>query len=63
MLPPQPIETGKVAVGRDPLASRLDRERGELGVRDEVALGTGVSAEPREDGPVTVTRFQRDRVV
>ena len=53
MPPPQAGEAAVVAVGRDPLAAGLDRERGEVGVSHEVALRVGLAAEAREERPVS----------
>src|SRR5262249_48092737 len=48
----KPREAAIVAVGRDPLAAGLDRERGEIRVGNEVAARTDLLAEAREDRPV-----------
>ncbi len=62
VLPPQASETREVAVCCDPFATRFDSERGEIGVGDEVPLGTPIAAQPPEDAPVTLARRHRDRI-
>ena len=57
-LPPsQAWEFRVVAVRRNPLASRLDRERGEPGVLYEVAGCPRIPAQTREDIPVPDARL------
>jgi hypothetical protein len=47
-------EPAEVAVGGDPLASRLDRQRGEVGVGRQVALDARRPTEAGEDVPVAL---------
>jgi hypothetical protein len=58
--PAQAGEPGVVAVGSDPLAARFDRERSKVGVRHEVASGSGFPAKPGKDVPVPLARFDLD---
>jgi hypothetical protein len=52
MPPAQSAEAAEVAVRRDPLAARLDRERSQVGIGDEVSLRVDVRARSLEDPPV-----------
>ncbi len=56
MTPAQPGEARIVATGRDPLAPRFDRERGQVGVRHQLAPGTAITHQAGEDPPVTTAR-------
>ena len=56
MPPTQPRETAEVSVRRDPLATRFDRQRSKVRIRDEVASCASIAAEAIEDLPVTFTR-------
>src|SRR6185503_6458277 len=47
--PSQARKTRIVAIRGDPLASTFDRQRREIGVRNEVAFDTSLPAEPAED--------------
>jgi hypothetical protein len=52
VLPAKPRDAAEVAVAADPLAPGFDRDRDQVGVRDQVALGPGRHAQPFEDLPV-----------
>lgn len=56
MPPPQAGEAAEVSIAGDQLTSALERERGEVGIRHEVAACAGPDAQALEDLPVTRTR-------
>lgn len=58
----QPAKAGVVAVRGDPLAARLDRERGQERVGHEISPGAALTAEPGEDLPVSRPGRERNRV-
>ena len=43
MPPLQARKTGIVTIGRDPFCATLDGKRGQIGIRNEVALGIGLA--------------------
>lgn len=53
MAPAKAREAAEIAIGGDPLAAGLDRQRREIGIRHQVALGAGAQTEALEDLPVT----------
>lgn len=62
MPPPKTRKPREVAVGRYPLASRLDRKRREPGVRNEVPSHSALPAEPGEDLPAPRDRHDPEGV-
>ena len=60
--PPQAREAGVVAVGRDPLAARFDRDSREERVGHDVPLRVHPAAEVGEDPPVSFARGDLDGV-
>ena len=52
MAPAQSAEAAVIAVGRDPFAPRLDRQRGKVRVGHQVAAHAAVAAETLEDVPM-----------
>jgi hypothetical protein len=60
---PQSGEPGVIAIRRDPLRSRLQRERRVIGVGDEVATGFEASAQVEEYPPVPRPRCQHDQMI
>src|SRR5437867_4041844 len=60
--PSEAWEPRVVTVRRHPHASALDRESREVGVRDEVAFYTGLTAEPAEELPAALRWYRHRRV-
>src|SRR4029453_932011 len=62
MAPSQAGEPAEVAIRGDPIASRLDRQRGEVGIRYQIAFDARGPAESREDVPVAAAGLDRHAV-
>lgn len=61
MPPAEPRETAEVAVGRDQLAARLDRDRGDEGIRRQVSLRANCDTEAPVDLPMPLPRSDEHR--
>jgi len=59
MAPSEAWDAAEVTVGGDGLAARLDGERGDVGIWDEIPLHARRSTPPLEDRPVPVTGATR----
>ena len=59
MAPPQSLEAGEIAVGRDQFARMLDRKCGQIGIADEWTLD--VRAQSDEDIPVLAAGSDQHR--
>jgi hypothetical protein len=55
-------ESAVVPIRRDPLTSGLDRQRGEVCVRNKVALGPGFLTKTNKDFPMAVTGRDQNAV-
>jgi hypothetical protein len=53
MSPAESDEAAVAAVGNDPFAAVLDRQSGEIGVRNQRTNRSTVSAQPNEDVPMS----------
>src|SRR5437762_2057591 len=62
MPPAEPRKPAVVSIGGDPLAARLDGQRGEKRVRDEVASSARPRTKIGEDLPMPLGRGDRNRV-
>ena len=60
--PAQTRKAAVVPVARHPLASRLDRQRGQIGVGNQVALDPGIPTQADENVPVPLSGRDVDTV-
>ena len=62
MPPAEAAEPAVIAIGRHPLAARLDRKRSEVGVGDQIALRTALATQALEDVPMPLPGPDEDAV-